>query len=78
MCGIAGVRRLDGEPVRREILAEMAARLFHRGPDATGIWAEGSCRIGPYPAVDHRCRRVAAAHGRRWAGTLTSSSTGRF
>jgi asparagine synthase (glutamine-hydrolysing) len=36
MCGIAGVRRFDGEPVSRELLANMAARLLHRGPDATG------------------------------------------
>ena len=41
VCGIAGVRRLDGEPVSREVLADMAARLVHRGPDDTGIWTHG-------------------------------------
>ncbi len=41
MCGIAGVRRFDSEPVSRELLANMAARLLHRGPDATGIWTQG-------------------------------------
>ncbi len=41
MCGIAGVRRFDSEPVSRELLANMAARLVHRGPDATGIWTQG-------------------------------------
>jgi asparagine synthase (glutamine-hydrolysing) len=41
VCGIAGVRRLDGGPVSRDLLADMAARLLHRGPDATGIWAQG-------------------------------------
>jgi asparagine synthase (glutamine-hydrolysing) len=41
MCGIAGIRRFDGEPVSREALARMAACLIHRGPDATGIWAHG-------------------------------------
>lgn len=41
MCGIAGVRRFDGEPVSRELLADMAARLLHRGPDDSGIWTRG-------------------------------------
>src|SRR5271168_2398977 len=41
MCGIAGVRRFDSEPVSRELLANMAARLLHRGPDDTGIWTQG-------------------------------------
>ena len=41
MCGIAGVRRFDSEPVSRELLANMAARLLHRGPGATGIWTQG-------------------------------------
>ena len=35
MCGIAGVRRFDSEPVSRELLANMAAQLLHRGPDNT-------------------------------------------
>jgi len=34
-------RRFDSEPVSRELLANMAARLLHRGPDATGIWTQG-------------------------------------
>jgi len=41
MCGIAGIRRLDGEPVSREALAQLAGQLAHRGPDETGVWAEG-------------------------------------
>jgi asparagine synthase (glutamine-hydrolysing) len=40
MCGIAGIRRFDGEPVSREALAQMAGQLIHRGPDETGIWSE--------------------------------------
>ncbi|MEC3955859.1 asparagine synthase (glutamine-hydrolyzing) [Nocardia sp. CDC153] len=42
MCGIAGVRRFDGAPVSRELLAEMGRRLHHRGPDDHGVWVEGS------------------------------------
>ncbi|WP_040814952.1 asparagine synthase (glutamine-hydrolyzing) [Nocardia concava] len=42
MCGIAGVRRFDGAPVSRELLAEMGRRLHHRGPDDQGIWIDGS------------------------------------
>ncbi|RAS62192.1 asparagine synthase (glutamine-hydrolysing) [Lentzea atacamensis] len=41
MCGIAGVRRFDGAPVTRELLAEMAKRLHHRGPDDSGFWSDG-------------------------------------
>ncbi|WP_424183351.1 asparagine synthase (glutamine-hydrolyzing) [Actinokineospora sp. G85] len=42
MCGIAGVRRLDGAPVDPAVLAEMAKRLHHRGPDDSGHWVGGS------------------------------------
>lgn len=41
MCGIAGVRRFDGAPVSAELLAEMARRLRHRGPDDQGVWCDG-------------------------------------
>lgn len=41
MCGIAGIRRFDGEPVDRETLARMSATLRHRGPDAEGFWVDG-------------------------------------
>jgi len=42
MCGIAGVRRFDGAPVARELLAEMAKRLHHRGPDDSGFFTDGT------------------------------------
>ncbi|MGQ0839396.1 asparagine synthase (glutamine-hydrolyzing) [Actinokineospora sp.] len=42
MCGIAGVRRLDGAPVDPGLLAEMAKRLHHRGPDDAGTWLDGA------------------------------------
>ncbi|NMN96656.1 asparagine synthase (glutamine-hydrolyzing) [Antrihabitans stalactiti] len=42
MCGIAGIRRFDGTPVDRELLAQMARQLEHRGPDDHGLWIDGS------------------------------------
>jgi asparagine synthase (glutamine-hydrolysing) len=36
MCGIAGFMRRDGTPAEPELLAAMAARLAHRGPDDRG------------------------------------------
>lgn len=36
MCGTAGVRKL---------LMGMAAQLFHRGADDSGVWAEGLCGL---------------------------------
>ncbi|MBJ8344006.1 asparagine synthase (glutamine-hydrolyzing) [Antrihabitans sp. YC2-6] len=42
MCGIAGIRRFDGQPVDRGLLAEMAHRLEHRGPDDNGFWVHGA------------------------------------
>ncbi|WP_445167261.1 asparagine synthase (glutamine-hydrolyzing) [Mycolicibacterium sp. Dal123E01] len=41
MCGIAGIRRFDGQSVDRETLERMAATIRHRGPDAMGIWLDG-------------------------------------
>ena len=42
MCGIAGIRNLNGEPVACELLNRMIAALDHRGPDDNGVWAEGA------------------------------------
>ena len=41
MCGIVGIRRIDGEPADREALLRLAATLRHRGPDAMGSWVDG-------------------------------------
>lgn len=42
MCGIAGILRSDGQTVDRDTLESMAALLRHRGPDAMGLWHDGS------------------------------------
>lgn len=41
MCGIAGIRNLDGVPVDRQKLVDMAAELNHRGPDDSGVLLKG-------------------------------------
>jgi len=46
MCGIVGVRRLDGQLVDRHLLAEMTGLLHHRGPDDTGYWWDGPVGFG--------------------------------
>ena len=42
MCGIVGVRRFDGRPVDVDLLAFMAKRLVHRGPDDIGFWSDST------------------------------------
>ena len=42
MCGIAGIKQFDGQPVPRETLERMVVALKHRGPDSNGITLHGS------------------------------------
>lgn len=47
MCGIAGILNFDRhEPVERNLVAAMTRAVAHRGPDAEGIWIEGSVGLG--------------------------------
>lgn len=46
MCGIFGIIHFDGEPVSRETLSRMGARMLHRGPDDEGFWTHGAVGIG--------------------------------
>ncbi len=46
MCGLAGILRPDGEPVRPEEAAKMIDAIRHRGPDDDGVWAEGPVALG--------------------------------
>jgi asparagine synthase (glutamine-hydrolysing) len=42
MCGIVGIRRFDGRPVDVDLLAFMAKRLGHRGPDDMRSWSDST------------------------------------
>jgi asparagine synthase (glutamine-hydrolysing) len=46
MCGIAGLYNLAGEPVSAEHVQRMCALLKHRGPDDSGLWADGPVALG--------------------------------
>src|SRR5581483_1090769 len=46
MCGIAGLIRHDGAPVRRETIEGMCRRMIHRGPDDEGIHLDGPVGLG--------------------------------
>ena len=46
MCGIAGIHDLAGAAVETAPLDRMIASLHHRGPDASGAWAQGPTAFG--------------------------------
>jgi asparagine synthase (glutamine-hydrolysing) len=68
MCGIVGIRRFDGGPVDRDLLAEMTSRLAHRGPDDQGFWTEGPIGLGHRRLsiidVEHSHQPMASVDGR--------------
>ncbi len=46
MCGIVGCFDVQGRQVEPEVLARMTATLVHRGPDASGSFAEDGIAFG--------------------------------
>jgi asparagine synthase (glutamine-hydrolysing) len=46
VCGIVGIVRFDGVPVRAEAVAAMTASIRHRGPDDDGTLVEGNVGLG--------------------------------
>lgn len=46
MCGIAGWYRREGRPVSAAVLEQQCDRIVHRGPDDSGIMAEGDFGFG--------------------------------
>jgi asparagine synthase (glutamine-hydrolysing) len=45
MCGICGLVSLAGETVDADIVAAMNETLVHRGPDSSGLFAEGAVAL---------------------------------
>src|SRR6266850_2830737 len=45
MCGIAGYVDTASAPADASVAAEMIATLRHRGPDDTGVWADGPAAL---------------------------------
>ncbi|HEX6031282.1 MAG TPA: asparagine synthase (glutamine-hydrolyzing) [Tepidiformaceae bacterium] len=46
MCGIAGILRVDGQPVPVGLIDAMVATLRHRGPDGEGAWLAPGASVG--------------------------------
>lgn len=46
MCGIAGMRRFDGQPPDVAVLRDMTSMLAHRGPDGEGFLVRGGVGLG--------------------------------
>ncbi len=46
MCGIVGCFDLRGQPIEPGVIARMTATLVHRGPDASGFFAEEGIAFG--------------------------------
>src|SRR6266702_85502 len=47
MCGICGVFNLQsGEPVSRDLIAQMTDLISHRGPDESGMYLDGPVGLG--------------------------------
>ncbi|CAN5817761.1 N-acetylglutaminylglutamine amidotransferase [soil metagenome] len=46
MCGISGEVRLDGQAADAAVVATMADTMAARGPDGSGLWAQGRVALG--------------------------------
>ncbi|MGG6894746.1 asparagine synthase (glutamine-hydrolyzing) [Rhizobium sp. BR 315] len=46
MCGIAGIYNFSQRPAEHSLIEGMTRRLFRRGPDGGGVWAEGRVALG--------------------------------
>lgn len=46
MCGICGVVRLDHQSVPSSLIEKMSGAISHRGPDDSGVWADGPVGLG--------------------------------
>ena len=46
MCGIAVAIGIDGRIIERSAIERMAESLFHRGPNDSGLYLDGSVGMG--------------------------------
>lgn len=46
MCGIAGIFRLNGEPVAHKEIKQMTSALMHRGPDGEDVYVHENLALG--------------------------------
>jgi asparagine synthase (glutamine-hydrolysing) len=46
MCGIVGILRFDGRPVRAEEIGRMVGSIRHRGPDDEGLFIDDGVGLG--------------------------------
>lgn len=65
MSGIVGLWHFDGRPADRHRIAGMTETLSHRGPDAQGIWREGSVGLG-HRKIEVTPESTADAQPRTW------------
>ena len=76
MCGIVGLINFSGKPVDAEALRDASQMLRLRGPDDSGVWAQGSVGFahrrlsiidlsdaGRQPMVDRSGRYVCVFNG---------------
>jgi len=46
MCGLAGIASLQPSLIETKFLVQMGDAIFHRGPDSSGTWTNGSNTLG--------------------------------
>ncbi|NJM15037.1 MAG: hypothetical protein HC896_06360 [Bacteroidales bacterium] len=46
MCGVAGIISFKNEPVQQATIGNMLSRIYHRGPDESGMYLNNGVGIG--------------------------------
>ena len=77
MSSITGIFYRDGRIVYPELIKTMNNKVFHRGPDDSGVWSDGSIALGhqmlwttteslheKLPYHDEKCGLVITADAR--------------
>lgn len=76
MCGIAGIWRLDGSPVRVSEIVRMTTRLSHRGPDDEGFVLLRHGRAYPFTSEQPDVNDCSLGFGHRRLSILDLSAAG--